>query len=79
MGELASKLQQVIAHPLEHVEYDMSKYIYVPTANAWYRILSGDSLAGERPRSLFIMMKNGCEVVYKMTAVQGNNMTFTLL
>ena len=57
----------------------MSKYIYVPTANAWYRILSGDSLAGERPRSLFIMMKNGCEVVYKMTAVQGNNMTFTLL
>jgi hypothetical protein len=79
VGELASKLQQVIAHPLEHVEYDMSKYIYVPTANAWYRILSGDSLAGERPRSLFIMMKNGCEVVYKMTAVQGNNMTFTLL
>ena len=26
VGELASKLQQVIAHPVEHVEYDMSKY-----------------------------------------------------
>jgi hypothetical protein len=24
--ELASKLQQVIVHPQEHVEYDMSKY-----------------------------------------------------
>jgi hypothetical protein len=79
VGELASKLQQVIAHPLEHVEYDMSKYIYVPTANAWYRILPGDSLAGERPRSLFIMKKDGCEAVYRMTAAQGKDMTFTLL
>jgi len=47
--------------------------------NAWYRILPGDSLAGERPRSLFIMKKDGCEVVYRMTAVQGKDMTFTLL
>ena len=79
MGKLVSKWYQVIAHPLEHVEYDMSKYIYVPTANAWYRILSGDSLAGERLRSLFIMKKDGSEAVYRMTAAQGKDMTFTLL
>jgi len=47
--------------------------------NAWYRILPGDSLAGERPRSLFIMKKDGSEVVYRMTAAQGKDMTFTLL
>jgi hypothetical protein len=39
MGKLVSKWYQVIAHPLERMEYDMSKYIYVSTANAWYRIL----------------------------------------
>ncbi|MCI1685166.1 MAG: hypothetical protein LKI72_04250 [Prevotella sp.] len=53
----------------------MSKYIYVSTANAWYRILLGDSLAGERPRSLFIMKKDGSEAV----SAQGKDMTFTLL
>ena len=79
MGKLVSKWYQVIAHPLERMEYDMSKYIYVSTANAWYRILLGDSLAGERPRSLFIMKKDGCEAVYRMTAAQGKDMTFTLL
>ena len=45
--------------------------------NAWYRILPGDSLAGERPRSLFIMKKDGSEAVYRMTVVQGKDMTFT--
>ena len=34
--------------------------------NIWYRILPGDSLAGERPRSLFITTTGGHEVVYKM-------------
>ena len=34
--------------------------------NVWYRILSGDSLSGERPRSLFITTIGGHEVVYKM-------------
>lgn len=36
--------------------------------NTYYKILPGDSLAGERPRSLLITLKNGREVVYKMTA-----------
>lgn len=36
--------------------------------NAYYRILPGKSLAGERPRSLFITLENGSETVYKMTA-----------
>lgn len=35
--------------------------------NAWYRILPGKSLAGERPRSLFLTLSDGREVVYKMT------------
>lgn len=35
-------------------------------ANALYRILPGDSLSGERPRSLFITTIGGHEVVYKM-------------
>lgn len=35
---------------------------------AYYRILSGDSLAGERPRSLFVTTKDGDAMVYKMTA-----------
>lgn len=35
--------------------------------NHWYRILPGDTLAGNRPRSLFLTMKDGSEVVYKMT------------
>lgn len=35
--------------------------------NAWYRILPGKSIAGERPRSLFITLTDGSEVVYKMT------------
>lgn len=40
--------------------------------NRWYRILPGDSLAGERPRSLFITLKDGNEVVYKMVACNDN-------
>lgn len=36
--------------------------------NTYYKILPGNSLAGGRPRSLLITLKNGCEVVYKMTA-----------
>lgn len=36
--------------------------------NCWYQILPGKSLAGERPRSLFIWDGDGGEVVYKMTA-----------
>lgn len=36
--------------------------------NAYYRILPGKSLAGERPRSLFVTLANGEEIVYKMTA-----------
>ena len=35
--------------------------------SAWYKILPGKSLAGERPRSLFLTLSNGSEVVYKMT------------
>lgn len=34
--------------------------------NAWYKILPGKSLAGKRPRSLFLTLSNGSEVVYKM-------------
>ena len=41
--------------------------------NAYYRILTGDSLAGERPRSLFITLTNGSEVVYKMTECSVKN------
>ena len=33
--------------------------------NAWYKILPGKSLAGERPRSLFLTLSNGSEVAYK--------------
>lgn len=33
--------------------------------NAYYRILTGDSLAGEYPRSLFLTLSNGSEVAYK--------------
>jgi hypothetical protein len=39
----------------------------VAYVNAWYKILPGKSLAGERPRSLFLTLSNGSEVVYKMT------------
>lgn len=35
--------------------------------NAWYKILPGKNLAGERPRTLFLTLSNGSEVVYKMT------------
>lgn len=35
--------------------------------NAYYRILPGKSLAGERPRSLFLWDGDGGEIVYKMT------------
>lgn len=35
--------------------------------NALYKILPGKYLAGECPRSLFLTLSNGSEVVYKMT------------
>ena len=41
--------------------------------NAWYTILPGKSLAGERPRSLFLTLSNGSEVVYKMTECSHKN------
>jgi hypothetical protein len=41
--------------------------------NAWYKILPGKSLAGERPRSLFLTLSNGSEVVYKMTECSVKN------
>ena len=41
--------------------------------NAWYKILPGKSLAGERPRSLFLSLSNGSEVVYKMTKCSHKN------
>lgn len=41
--------------------------------NARYRILPGKSLSGERPRSLFITLTNGSEVVYKMTECSVKN------
>ena len=41
--------------------------------NAWYKILPGRSLAGERPRSLFLTLSNGSEVVYKMTECSVKN------
>ena len=41
--------------------------------NRWYRILPGKSLAGERPRSLFLSSQNGNQLVYKMTACHTDN------
>ena len=41
--------------------------------NAWYKILPGKSLAGERPRSLFLTRSNGSEIVYKMTECSHKN------
>lgn len=41
--------------------------------NAYYRILTGGSLAGEHPRSLFLTLSNGSEVVYKMTEYSHKN------
>lgn len=40
--------------------------------NRWYRILPGKSLAGERPRSLFLSSQNRNQLVYKMTACHKN-------
>lgn len=34
----------------------------------YYRILQGRSLAGERPRSLFVTLNDGREMVYKLTS-----------
>jgi hypothetical protein len=41
--------------------------------NAWYKILPGKNLAGERPRSLFLTRSNGSEIVYKMTECSHKN------
>ena len=49
--------------------------------NAWYKILPGKSLAGERSRSLFITLTGGMEITYKMTECSHKNgyelMTFS--
>ena len=45
----------------------------VAYVNAWYKILPGKSLAGERTRSLFLTLSNGSEVVYKMTGCSEMN------
>lgn len=44
--------------------------------NAWYRILPGDSLAGDRPRSLFITLNDGSEVVYTMSSHRSDRLSF---
>lgn len=36
--------------------------------NRWYRILPGKSLAGERPRSLFLWDLEESQIIYKMTS-----------
>jgi hypothetical protein len=41
--------------------------------SAWYKILPGKSLAGERSRSLFLTRSNGSEIVYKMTECSHKN------
>lgn len=41
--------------------------------NRWYRILPGDSLAGERPRTLFLWDPEENETLYKMTACYDKN------
>lgn len=41
--------------------------------NAWYKILPGRSLAGERSRSLFITLTGGMEITYKMTECSNKN------
>ena len=41
--------------------------------NAWYKILPGKSLAGERPRSLFLTLTGGMEITYKMTECSHKN------
>ena len=41
VGELASKLQQIIAHPVEHVEYDMSKYDWDKIADQTVEVYKG--------------------------------------
>ena len=41
--------------------------------NAWYKILPGKSLAGERSRSLFITLTGGMEITYKMTECSHKN------
>lgn len=42
-------------------------------ANAWYMILPGKSLSGERSRSLFITLTGGMEITYKMTECSHKN------
>ena len=53
------------------------------SVNALYRILPGDSLSGERPRSLFITKSDGSEVIYKMVGCKDSEgyqlMTFQRL
>lgn len=41
--------------------------------NRWYRILSGKTIAGKRPRSLFLWLYEDKEVVYKMTECKNTN------
>ena len=41
--------------------------------NRLYRILPGKSLAGERPRSLFLWDPEENQIIYKMTACHTDN------
>ncbi len=40
--------------------------------NRWYRTLPGKSLAGERPRSLFLWDPEESQIIYKMTGCHKN-------
>lgn len=51
----------------------ISSRINETLVNAWYKILPFKSLAGERPRSLFLTLSNGSEIVYKMTECSHKN------
>ena len=41
--------------------------------NAWYKFLTNKNLVSERPRSLFITLTDGSEIVYKMTECSVKN------
>lgn len=51
--------------------YICSRYNCV-WVNRWYRILLGKSLAGERPRSLFLWDPEENQIIYKMTGCHKN-------
>lgn len=51
----------------KHVKDYICSRIHDEYVNAWYKILPRRSIAGERPRSLFLTLSDGGKVVYKMT------------